>query len=140
VSEKGTTARGYGTVHQRERARWRPVVEAGGVVCRRCKLPIVPGTLWHLGHDDHDRTLPAAPEHARCNLVSAARRGGRAVAAKRRVVAATRPPSDTEVVNGLRYQMIDGERVLLPPGIGRWSRKWADVDPSEYEQARRRGR
>lgn len=47
-----TTARGYGSTHQAERKRWEPLVESGHAVCVRCRLPIMPGTRWHLDHDD----------------------------------------------------------------------------------------
>lgn len=63
-----TTAQGYGTAHQRLRAQWTPYVQAGVVHCWRCGEPIEPGTRWHLGHDDHDRTQYRGPEHERCNV------------------------------------------------------------------------
>ena len=40
--------------------------------CRRCGLPIPAGGPWDLGHHDTDRSLPAAPEHRRCNRQAAA--------------------------------------------------------------------
>lgn len=82
-----TAERGYDGPHQRERARWRPKVEAGLVDCARCTKWIQPGTPWDLGHDDHDRSIYTGPEHERCNrqaggrngaLVANARRGGKA--------------------------------------------------------------
>lgn len=71
-----TTARGYGAAHQRERARWRPTVEAGNATCWRCGDPIDPAEPWDLGHDDDDRDAEyRGPEHAgRCNRAEAARR------------------------------------------------------------------
>jgi hypothetical protein len=60
-----TTARGYGSLHQRERERWRPKVEAGLVDCARCKRPLL-GQPWDLGHTD-DRTGYTGPECATCN-------------------------------------------------------------------------
>jgi hypothetical protein len=71
-----TTARGYGTDHQRERQRWAPYVNAGQVRCARCGQPIQPGTAWDLGHST-DRTTWTGPEHARCNRADGARRGNR---------------------------------------------------------------
>ena len=69
-----TVARGYGAKHKRDRRRWAPKVRAGKVDCARCGKPIVPGTPWDLGHDDDDRSLPAAPEHRSCNRAAPARR------------------------------------------------------------------
>lgn len=74
---RSTTARGYGSQHQKLRARWAPFVAAGQVDCGRCGAPITSGQDWHLGHDDHDRTKYTGPEHAECNL-SAAGQAGRA--------------------------------------------------------------
>lgn len=67
-----TVERGYGAEHKRLRAAWAPVVARGGVACRRCGLPIPAGGEWDLGHHDVDRSLPAAPEHRRCNRRAAA--------------------------------------------------------------------
>lgn len=79
-----TTARGYGTAHQKERARWQPVVRAGLAECQQglpgngssgtCVMPtrhIQPDTPWHLGHND-TRTAYIGPTHAQCNLAAAA--------------------------------------------------------------------
>lgn len=73
------------------RARWAPLVASGSVCCRRCGLPIAPGSPWDLGHavdralggSDHD----VAPEHARCNRSA----GGR-LAAQLRPRPARRAP------------------------------------------------
>lgn len=71
-----THARGYGQAHQRERARWRPLVAAGRVTCARCGAAIQPGQPWDLGHDD-SRTMWVGPEHRRCNRSDGATRGNR---------------------------------------------------------------
>lgn len=68
-----TTSRGYGNAHQRLRKQLARSVEAGYAVCWRCGLPIKPGTPWHLGHDDHDRSIYRGAEHARCNLSAGGR-------------------------------------------------------------------
>lgn len=80
-----TTARGYGARHQNERARWRPIVDAGFADCARCGERLEPGRPWDLGHND-DRTGWTGPEHVACNrkaggrngaMVTNARRGGK---------------------------------------------------------------
>lgn len=72
-----TTARGYGwRDHQARRRQLAPLVAAGHATCRRCHHRIPPPppghtcrrgcrspSCWDLGHDDHDRTAPAQPEH-----------------------------------------------------------------------------
>jgi hypothetical protein len=66
-----TSARGYGTAHQKLRKELSPKVEAGGVRCWRCGELIQPGEGWHLGHDDDDRRIHRGPEHSDCNLRAA---------------------------------------------------------------------
>ena len=70
--ERGSReARGYGPDHQRQRTTWQQRMDAGHtVLCWRCGEPIDP-SAWHLGHDDHDRSITHGPEHARCNLSAA---------------------------------------------------------------------
>jgi hypothetical protein len=43
----------YGRDHKRRRTRAEVQVNAGGALCSRCDLPIVPGTPWDLDHADH---------------------------------------------------------------------------------------
>jgi hypothetical protein len=75
VRPRGTTTqRGYGNDHQRCRERWATQVARGEVECRRCGRLIQPGEAWDLGHDDRDRSLPAQPEHAKCNRATGAHR------------------------------------------------------------------
>jgi hypothetical protein len=72
-----TTQRGYGwTQHQADRRRWVIRMDHEPVLCWRCHLPIDPHQSWDFGHDDHDRTLPALPEHLDCNRATATRRTG----------------------------------------------------------------
>lgn len=86
-----TTARGYGSAHQRARKKWAVLVEAGEVCCWRCGRLIVPGTAWDMGHDDDDRSLPALPEHAyRCNRAAAGRKAHGKVNARSATLDASR--------------------------------------------------
>jgi hypothetical protein len=73
-SKGSTTQRGYGARHQAERKRWDLLVQTGTVHCVRCGHLIVPGTRWHLDHED-DGLHYRGPAHARCNLRAAAKRG-----------------------------------------------------------------
>jgi hypothetical protein len=66
-SRPSSAQRGYGTAHQALRKQIAAVVDAGGAVCWRCGRPIVPGSPWDLGHDDHDRSVYRGPEHRVCN-------------------------------------------------------------------------
>lgn len=91
-----TTARGYGTEHQRERARLKPLVDAGQAYCAQpvCLKPnrwIQPATRWALGHND-DRTAWIGPVHQLCNQRDGASKGGRATAARRGWRRGTPPP------------------------------------------------
>jgi hypothetical protein len=71
-----SSARGYGTEHQRERRRWARVVAQGIACCCLCGHPILPGTPWHLDHTP-DRSGYRGVAHAVCNLSDGARRGNR---------------------------------------------------------------
>ncbi|MGR7023404.1 hypothetical protein [Geodermatophilus sp. URMC 62] len=61
----------YGPAHRRERARWRPVVQAGqarcaALVCLEPDRAIAPDAEWDLDH--HDTGVGyRGPAHARCN-------------------------------------------------------------------------
>ena len=77
--------RGYDYKHQKKRAQYKPVVDAGmgwchAMVCLEERdgrsRQIMPGTAWHLGHTA-DRSAWTGPEHARCNLSDGAVRGNR---------------------------------------------------------------
>lgn len=80
-----TAARGYGTAHRRERARWVKRVDAGLVDCARCGQPIEPGRPWDLGHND-DRTGWTGPEHRICNRRVGGRNGATVTNTARRAV------------------------------------------------------
>ena len=74
-AERGTsTARGYGSRHQKIRATLNVAVQTGKVNCTRCSQPILPGTPWHLDHDDEDRGTYLGPSHAFCNDSAGGRR------------------------------------------------------------------
>ena len=63
-------ARGYDRDYDRTRARWQRRLDAGEtVMCWRpdCATVIDPAH-WHLGHDDHDRSIIRGPECPPCNL------------------------------------------------------------------------
>lgn len=68
ASPGATTAAGYGYPHQKLRAQVkRDVVDPGNGWCWRCGKWLDPALPWHLGHDDHDRTLYRGPECVKCN-------------------------------------------------------------------------
>jgi hypothetical protein len=122
-----TTRRGYGGDHQRERRRWKVVVERGdGPACTRCGFPVLAHQAWHLDHSE-DRTEWLGVAHRLCNLRAGGRKAHRVGRAVRRVLR-RQAPADIKVVDGRTYQLIAGEWVLLPEGVSRWSRKWFDVE------------
>ncbi len=90
-SSGSTNARGYGSGHQRLRAKWEPRVKAGQVNCWRCSQPIRPGQQWDLGHDDHDRKRYRGPEHALAKDCPAG--GNRATAGRRKPRKQATPPA-----------------------------------------------
>lgn len=61
--------------HRQRRTAGQHQVDAGKAHCWRCGQHIPPGTTWHLGHDDYDRTIYRGTECVRCNLTAAARKG-----------------------------------------------------------------
>lgn len=72
-----TSARGYGTAHQRLRRIVGRMVALGGMRCCRCGEVIEPRQEWHLDHSD-DRSEYLGPAHARCNLSAGGRKGNEA--------------------------------------------------------------
>jgi hypothetical protein len=81
MSAGSTTDRGYGAAHQKERARLRPIVNAGQAFCAQpiCVMPnrwIQPGSKWALGHTD-DRGSYLGPTHHVCNQRDGAIKGGK---------------------------------------------------------------
>ena len=70
--------RGYGAEHDALRAEWQRRMDAGErVPCWRCALKGTPHdvdpTDWHLGHDDHDRSVYRGPECPAGNLGAVSR-------------------------------------------------------------------
>jgi hypothetical protein len=63
TSQGTNKERGYGADHVALRAAWRPLVEAGRVLCWRCGELIAAGDPWDLGHSDTDRSVYMGPEH-----------------------------------------------------------------------------
>lgn len=90
----------YGAAHKRERARWRPVVEAGEAWCAEliCLMPsrwIHPRARWQLAHDRANGGY-LGPAHAKCNESEGARYGNRKRGARRRLAKQpTTPPPST---------------------------------------------
>lgn len=71
-----SSARGYGDAHQALRAGYQRRMDQGEKFsCWRCGDPIDP-QRWHLGHDDHDRTVYRGPECTPCNLATRGRTPG----------------------------------------------------------------
>lgn len=71
---RASTGKRYGKAHERLRAQWVPIVNAGGVRCWRCGESIAPYSNWHLGHSDWEPGVYRGPEHASCNTSGAARK------------------------------------------------------------------
>jgi DNA-directed RNA polymerase subunit RPC12/RpoP len=63
--------------HRAVRQALKVEVEAGRGFCWRCGRHIPPGSKWHAGHDDYDRSVYRGVECPDCNLRSAARKGAR---------------------------------------------------------------
>lgn len=62
--------RGYDSRHVRLRAEYQRRMDAGvRFECWRCGDEINP-QLWHLGHDDHDRSIYRGPECEPCNTAT----------------------------------------------------------------------
>lgn len=79
-----TAARGYGPDHKAERARWKPIVDAGQAACMEtiCLQPdrwIAPGEPWDLAHGPGQQGYRGAA-HRRCNIAEANRRRARQAA------------------------------------------------------------
>ena len=67
LTKREQQSRVYGREHTDLRARYKPMVLAGGVKCARCHELIRPGEAWDLGHVPGDPSRYVGPEHARCN-------------------------------------------------------------------------
>src|ERR1044071_2234842 len=114
MSRAKTVQRGYGAAHKKLRARWKPLVDAGQVMCARCGKVIQPGLMWDLGHDDHDRSRYGGPEHARCN---------RGAPGRKRRAKPVGIPVDDPPVDDPEHGVFWGPRTLGGQPI-RWSRAW----------------
>jgi hypothetical protein len=71
----------YSSPHQRERATWEPVINAGQGICAQpvCIKPsrhIKPGTPWDLAHTA-DGTAYHGPAHMACNRRDGGIRGNK---------------------------------------------------------------
>ena len=82
-----------GSAHRQARKAGQALVDAGRGVCWRCggQIPTGSTQLWHVGHDDNDRTIIRGVEDRHCNLGAAARKRNRMARAARQ--AATLPPA-----------------------------------------------
>jgi hypothetical protein len=80
MAGRNTTAFGYGSSHQKLRAKLGPAVASGMVRCARCGKRIKPGERCVLDHADikgaHKAGLYLGPSHWSCN--QAARNRNRA--------------------------------------------------------------
>lgn len=80
-----------GSESRRARAQWEATVRAGGVICCRCKRPIIddprlPGGGWQPDHWPIRREAGGTqthPAHTRCNLSDGGRRGAAITNARR---------------------------------------------------------
>lgn len=65
--------RGYDAHHDQLRATYQRRMNRGEhFTCWRCGDPINP-ELWHLGHQDEDRTVYMGPECVPCNCATSGR-------------------------------------------------------------------
>lgn len=70
--------------HKRLRAQAARQVAAGDAHCWRCGRWLAPDEPFHLGHDDHDRTIYRGTECVGCNLKAAAKKGAQVAHRHRR--------------------------------------------------------
>lgn len=83
AAERARNAEYASPAYRAQRRALKVEVDAGRGFCWRCGGHIPPGAAWHLGHDDHDRSIIRGAEHPRrsrsCigNLSAAARKGAR---------------------------------------------------------------
>lgn len=62
--------RGYNAQHDNLRAAYQQRIDSGEhITCWRPGCwTVLTGRTWHLGHDDHDRSITRGPECIPCNL------------------------------------------------------------------------
>jgi hypothetical protein len=118
TSLTSSTARGYGEEHKKLRARVKRAVDAGGVSCCICGLPIPPFSDFHLDHTP-DRTSYRGAAHPWCNTSDAnRRRAGRARATRAPALSAPAQNGNQDLTP--LADIPTSERVAR----GRWSRQW----------------
>jgi hypothetical protein len=73
--------RGYDAQYDAERAAWQRRLDAGeAITCWRCaelgRPHLVDPKRWHLGHDNHDRSVIRGPQCPDSNLTDAGKHPG----------------------------------------------------------------
>lgn len=120
IPDRGnTTARGYGSAHQKLRAEVKKIVDRGEAYCWRCGGFIPPGAPFDLGHDDQDRSVYRGPEHTRCNRATSGRRASRKQPRRWKLTATPRPRARKCEVCGTNYRASYAEQRTCGRACGR---------------------